>query len=50
MKNYLQIDKNDSFKDLLCIIPIQLLAYKLSLSKGLNPDMPRNLAKVVTVE
>jgi glucosamine--fructose-6-phosphate aminotransferase (isomerizing) len=28
---------------------LQLLAYKLSINKGINPDMPRNLAKVVTV-
>jgi glucosamine 6-phosphate synthetase-like amidotransferase/phosphosugar isomerase protein len=34
----------------LCIIPIQILAYKISLSKNINPDMPKNLAKVVTVE
>ena len=44
------IPKNKTFADLLCIIPMQLLAYHLSVSKNLNPDMPRNLAKVVTVE
>ena len=32
------------------IIPIQLLAYKLSVIRQNNPDMPRNLAKSVTVE
>ncbi len=32
------------------IIPIQLLAYYLSLERGVNPDMPRNLAKSVTVK
>jgi hypothetical protein len=26
------------------------LAYYLSISKGINPDKPKNLAKVVTVE
>lgn len=36
--------------DILSIIPLQILAYKLSLKKGINPDFPRNLAKVVTVE
>lgn len=35
---------------ILSVIPLQLLAYNFSLSKGLNPDMPRNLAKSVTVE
>lgn len=32
------------------IAPMQYLAYKVSLEKGLNPDQPRNLAKSVTVE
>ena len=32
------------------ILPWQLIAYYLSVSKGLNPDKPRNLAKSVTVE
>ena len=45
----INVADNDSFRDLLCVIPLQLLAYKLAVSRGLNPDMPRNLAKVVTV-
>jgi glucosamine--fructose-6-phosphate aminotransferase (isomerizing) len=32
------------------IIPIQILAYHLALLKNNNPDMPRNLAKSVTVK
>lgn len=32
------------------IIPIQILAYKLAVLKGLDPDKPRNLAKTVTVK
>ena len=32
------------------IIPIQLLAYKLAVLRQNNPDMPRNLAKSVTVK
>ncbi|MDP2690900.1 MAG: glutamine--fructose-6-phosphate transaminase (isomerizing) [bacterium] len=32
------------------VIPIQLLAYHLSVLRGCNPDMPRNLAKSVTVK
>ena len=31
------------------VVPLQLLAYHLAVSKGLDPDMPRNLAKSVTV-
>ena len=34
----------------LAIVPLQLLAYYLSVAKGLNVDKPRNLAKSVTVE
>ena len=30
-------------------VPLQLLAYELAVLKGLDPDMPRNLAKSVTV-
>lgn len=32
------------------ILPIQILSYFLSLKRGANPDMPRNLAKSVTVK
>lgn len=32
------------------IIPMQLLSYYLAIEKGYNPDMPRNLAKSVTVK
>ena len=35
---------------LLGIIPLQYLAYQLSVGKGYNPDYPRNLAKCVTTE
>lgn len=41
---------NKTYGSLLGIIPIQLLAYYLSIQKGINPDKPKNLAKVVTVE
>ncbi len=32
------------------VVPLQLLAYYTALAKGCNPDMPRNLAKCVTVK
>ncbi len=32
------------------IVPVQLLAYYLAVEKGYDPDMPRNLAKSVTVK
>lgn len=35
---------------ILYVIPMQLFAYHMALERGLNPDMPRNLAKSVTVK
>jgi len=35
---------------LVYVVPLQLLAYYLSVLKGHDPDYPRNLAKSVTVE
>jgi len=35
---------------ILAVVPLQLFAYYVSIGKGINPDMPRNLAKSVTVE
>lgn len=32
------------------IVPLQLLAYYIAVGRGYNPDMPRNLAKSVTVK
>jgi len=44
------VPENKSYASLIGIVPIQLLAYHLSINKGINPDKPKNLAKVVTVE
>ena len=38
------------FLPIVSVIPFQLLAYHISISLGINPDKPRNLAKSVTVE
>ena len=35
---------------LLSVLPLQILAYYVAVDKGLDVDMPRNLAKSVTVE
>ena len=35
---------------ILAVIPLQLLAYAIARTRGLNVDQPRNLAKTVTVE
>ena len=34
----------------LYVIPLQLFAYYMAVEKGCDPDMPRNLAKSVTVK
>jgi glucosamine--fructose-6-phosphate aminotransferase (isomerizing) len=46
----LQIPKNHTFGGVIANIYIQLLSYSLAVQLGYNPDFPRNLAKVVTVE
>ena len=55
-------DKNSAFDEwikvpdagaaqpLVNIIPVQILAYYLAVQRGKDPDMPRNLAKSVTVK
>lgn len=44
------IPLNKTFTGLLNVIVLQLLSYHLSIAQKINPDMPRNLAKVVTVD
>lgn len=40
----------ESISPIIVSIPLQLLAYHIAVKKGCNVDMPRNLAKSVTVE
>jgi glucosamine--fructose-6-phosphate aminotransferase (isomerizing) len=40
----------DILTPILATIPLQLLAYHIAVMRGCNVDMPRNLAKSVTVE
>ena len=40
----------EQLSPLLTNIPLQLLSYHIALMRGCNVDMPRNLAKSVTVE
>ncbi len=45
------IPKTDRlFSASLAVIPLQLMAYYVSVARGLDVDKPRNLAKSVTVE
>ena len=48
--NTIYIPENKTFSFLLAVIPFQLLAYHIAIQKDIDPDTPRNLAKVVTVE
>jgi glucosamine--fructose-6-phosphate aminotransferase (isomerizing) len=41
---------NSDLYPLLEVLPLQLLAYYLSIEKGIDPDYPKNLAKSVTVK
>lgn len=40
----------EALSPIIAAIPLQLLAYHIAIMKGCNVDMPRNLAKSVTVE
>ena len=46
----LSVDKNSTYSGLLANVYIQYMSYRVSVLNGSNPDFPRNLAKVVTVE
>lgn len=43
-------ESNEAMASLCCVLFHQLVAYYLALELGHNPDFPRNLAKVVTVD
>ncbi|HSJ31756.1 MAG TPA: glutamine--fructose-6-phosphate transaminase (isomerizing) [Longimicrobiales bacterium] len=43
-------DTIDMLTPIVTTIPLQLLAYHIAVMRGCNVDMPRNLAKSVTVE
>ena len=44
------VPENKHYGALLGLIPLQLISYYISINKNINPDTPKNLAKVVTVE
>ena len=46
---WIRVPDNGVLNPVCQIIPMQLLAYKLAVLRGLDPDKPRNLAKSVTV-
>jgi len=50
MGHVISIPSNGFLTCILSIIPLQLLAYELSVMRGINPDRTRHLAKTVTVD
>lgn len=49
--DFIEVPESDEIiSPLLATIPLQLLSYFIGVDRGLNVDMPRNLAKSVTVE
>ena len=44
------VPKNECFAPLLVAVVYQMLAYRLSVLRQLDPDFPKNLAKVVTTD
>ena len=49
-ENSFKLPDNRIFTGVLSVIALQLLSYNLSIQQEINPDRPRNLAKVVTVD
>lgn len=47
---WISVPKDGPASPIVNLIPIQILAYYLAVFRGNNPDMPRNLAKSVTVK
>ena len=50
IENHILIENNEIFGGLIANICIQLIGYYKAVENHINPDFPRNLAKVVTVE
>jgi len=48
--HWLRVPDCDGAQSIATVVPIQILAYHLAVLRGLDPDMPRNLAKSVTVK
>ena len=50
--DYIEVPKGipEALSPISFVVPMQLLAYYMSVERGHNPDMPRNLAKSVTVK
>ena len=50
INDYIMVYKLDYYNEVIFAIALQKLAYEISIAKNINPDKPKNLAKVVRVE
>jgi len=50
MGHVITVPSNGMLTSLLTVLPLQLIAYELSLLRGNNPDRPRHIAKTVTTD
>jgi glucosamine--fructose-6-phosphate aminotransferase (isomerizing) len=49
--DYLVVPDSDRFlSPILTTLPAQLVAYHMSVARGIDPDFPRNLSKTLTVD
>jgi glucosamine--fructose-6-phosphate aminotransferase (isomerizing) len=49
--DYLVVPDTDrAFFPILATVPAQLVAYYMSVARGIDPDFPRNLSKTLTVD
>ena len=49
-KNKIVVNATNEMAEIPYVVVLQFIAYFMSIHKKINPDYPRNLAKVVTVE
>jgi len=51
VQDYLLVPPSDRFLfPILATLPVQLIAYHMSVGRGIDPDFPRNLSKTLTVD
>ena len=43
-------DGNEYLTPILSVIPMQIIAYHMSIHKGIDPDFPKNISKTLTVD
>jgi glucosamine--fructose-6-phosphate aminotransferase (isomerizing) len=49
--DFIVLPRSDPFLNpLLAALPLQVLAYRMSVGRGIDPDFPRNLSKTLTVD